>query len=161
MLDSGVSTWPPRAANSPYASFAANAPRAATPATGKTILKKCRGLIILPCLAFSRPRPYARATTLDYAASALTVGYGHVPPDRAENYCGWAGLVTPFVTGACGERESAAPGPALPGGACAPSAPRLGMKISMFVCARTPVSPGFSMLDPGVETCPVPGETCA
>jgi hypothetical protein len=35
------------------------------------------------------------------------------------------------------------------------------MKVWMFVCARTPVSPGFSMLDPGVEICPEPGGTCA
>jgi hypothetical protein len=35
------------------------------------------------------------------------------------------------------------------------------MKIWVFVCARTPVSPGLSMLDSGIETCPAPGETCA
>jgi len=80
---------------------------------------------------------------------------------QAENYCDWAGFVTPFVTGAFGEREPAAPGPPLPGGACAPSAPRLGINFWIFVCALTPVSPGFSMLDSGVETCPAPGGTCA
>jgi hypothetical protein len=37
----------------------------------------------------------------------------------------------------------------------------LGRKISIFVCARTPRSPGFSMLESGVVTCPPTGEVCA
>jgi hypothetical protein len=37
----------------------------------------------------------------------------------------------------------------------------LGRKISIFVCARTPLSPGFSMLEPGVVTCPPTGDDCA
>ena len=36
-----------------------------------------------------------------------------------------------------------------------------GRKISIFVCARTPLSPGFSMLESGVVTCPPTGDDCA
>jgi hypothetical protein len=35
------------------------------------------------------------------------------------------------------------------------------MKTSTLVCARTPTSAGFSLLDGGTHTWPVPDEFCA
>src|SRR5262249_61972571 len=54
---------------------------------------------------------------------------------------------------------------AVPGGGDtphpAPAGGVPGRKISIFVCARAPLSSGFSILEPGVVTCPPTGEVCA
>src|SRR5271166_7141575 len=66
---------------------------------------------------------------------------------RPQSYCGRAETAAPAPSGPGGEPGMATPGLAPPGAACPPSGPPLGMKIWIFVCARRPVSPGFSMLD--------------
>jgi hypothetical protein len=52
MLDSGITTCPPCAANSPYASLAVAAARAAAQANGRIAVKKVRELMISPALGF-------------------------------------------------------------------------------------------------------------
>jgi hypothetical protein len=78
---------------------------------------------------------------------------------RRRNYCGWALLVPSFGGGMLLGLTPLGPTP--PGEACPPAAPGLGRKTSMFVCARTPLSPGFSMLESGMVTCPPPDDACA